>query len=136
LRVKWYWEEPGWDDKALEATLDEAVARGDVTLPEWRYPPPKHYLNFSPEQRIRGWQKTWAAIRMRLIPRPSQCSVCLTSRGRMQMHAEDYTRPLNAKPICPACHRSLHMRFRAPEQWAERVKRYSFPEAWFHLEQD
>ena len=131
MTVKWYWEEPDWDDKALETILDEAIVRGEVTLPEWRYPPPKTYLNFTPEQRIRGWQKTWASIRLGLIPRPLQCSICLTDRGRMQMHAEDYTRPLNAKPICPGCHRSLHMRFSRPEQWEERRQRYGSGSCWF-----
>ncbi len=131
MTVKWYWEEPGWDDKALETILDEAIARGEITLPEWRYPPPKTYLSFTPEQRICGWQKTWAAIRLGLIPRPSRCSICLTNQGRMQMHAEDYTRPLNAKPICPACHRRLHMRFRSPEQWRLLVFKHAYSQAWF-----
>ena len=128
---EWYWDAPDWDDKQLEAELDSAVAAGRIKLPIWKYPPLKPYLTFSPEQRIRGWQKTWAAIKLGIIPRPAKCSVCGTTRGTIQMHSEDYTRPLNAKPICAACHRSLHLRFIQPDQWRKRVCRFEEEGSWF-----
>lgn len=129
-KKQWYWDNPEFDDKALERQVEAAFAAGTFKKPVWRYPAPKSYNGFSGEQRVAGWTKTWAGVRMGLIPPPRQCSVCLV-KGRMQMHAEHYDHPLLAKPICPSCHRSLHMRFRAPEQWLRRVEKYGGCGQWF-----
>src|SRR3954468_710884 len=52
------------------------------------------------------------------------CAMCGDPRPpKMQIHAEDYSRPFRweppaAYPVCARCHSRLHFRFKAPERWS------------------
>lgn len=116
---------------ALDKRLDNALAAGAVSLPTWRWPEPKPYNGFTGAERIRGWQRTWAAVAAGILPKPHRCSICGTEQGRIELHTENYTRPLEAKPVCRACHRSLHRRFQDPDQWHRRVKQFGDGTKWF-----
>lgn len=126
----WYWERSSFDDQMLERLVDANIASGQIVRPDWKWKLPKTYNGFSGEERVRGWQKVKVAIALGLIPKPEMCSICLRSPAG-QMHSEDYSRPLLAKPICPRCHRILHRRFKSPEIWSGLVFRYSYDGAWF-----
>lgn len=127
----WHWQQPGWDDQLVERMVDDAIAQGRVTPPEWVWPLTKPYNGASGEQRVLGWQKVKVAMTMRLMPWPKQCSICLVSGKGMQYHNENYFRPLQAKPICPGCHRTLHRRYREPRPWRMLVARCNYEGAWF-----
>lgn len=131
--VSWHWEDPSFDDLAVEAKVISLVAKGKATWPLWRWPVRDHWYNgASPQRRIIGWQKVWLACRLELIPYPRTCSICL-STDHAQYHNENYFRPLQAKPICPGCHRKLHRRFHDPEPWSALIALHSenYPGAWF-----
>ena len=127
----WYWEHPDWDDLALEAKVDSAVQQGLVLAPDWKWKAPNSYNGYSGEARIAGWKKVKIAVKLGLLPKPDQCSVCLSSPAG-QFHNENYDRPLTAKPICPSCHRILHQRFRYPSSWSCLLQLYQRPGAWFN----
>lgn len=129
-KVVWYWQVPDWDDQAIEQVVREALADGTIRRPAWNWKLPRNYNGFTAEQRIAGWQIVKAAISLKLIPYPSRCSICLKSPAG-QMHNEDYSRPILAKPICPSCHRILHQRFKYPDTWDALQQLHGYPGAWF-----
>lgn len=128
----WHWEQPGFDDLAIQKAVEEMVASGRAKFPTWNYPVPGPYNGCTGLERIEGWQRVWLAVRTGLIPSPTTCSVCL-AHGKMQYHNEDYTRPLQAKPICPSCHKIIHSRFKNPKGWLQLVARVRRPHhrMWF-----
>ena len=125
-----YWLDADWDDRQIETKVDQAIQCGRASAPPWKWKLPKTYNGFSGEQRIAGWQKVKVAIKLGLIPAPHTCSICLSSPAG-QMHNEDYSRPLLAKPICPSCHRILHQRVKYPETWKSLQQLHGYPGAWF-----
>lgn len=128
--MKWHWEQPGWDASAVQRKVEEMVERGQRKWPVWRWPTPGPYNGCSGEVRIEGWQRVWLAVKTGLIPAPTVCSVC-GSKLRVQYHNEDYTRPLEAKPICANDHRTLHQRFRSPQPWLALVEAHAYDGCWF-----
>ena len=73
---------------------------------------------------------------MGLIPKALRCSVCDTAEGRIDYHAEDYSRPLRVAPICMKCHMALHNRLRGggyAESWKRRVHSYADGTKWFEF---
>ena len=50
--------------------------------------------------------------------RPTTCCVCGASKGRIDLHLEDYTKPIEGIiPLCYRCHMMVHCRFRAGVSW-------------------
>lgn len=79
------------------------------------------YNGFSSNERAKVGRIQLAAIRDGSFPTPKQCELCLQTTGQMQLHNEDYSKPLeDAHPICRACHGALHARFMNPERWTKR----------------
>ena len=126
----WYWLSPDWCDLKIEQFARSAIAEGTVRAPQWRWKAPKAYNGFSGEERIAGWQIVKVAIKLKLIPYPSRCSICLKSPAG-QMHNENYARPIQAKPICPSCHRILHQRLKHPARWQKLQELHGYTGAWF-----
>lgn len=126
-----------WDDRSVEHAVDEAIALKltSVKKPSMKLGP---YNDFSGDVRVLADWKVKVAIELKLIPRPTRCSVCNKSTGRIDYHAEDYSRPLRVAPICQGCHLSLHHRLRGAgyaESWKRRVGQYGDGTKWFeHLE--
>lgn len=126
-----------WDDRSVEEAVDEAIALKltSVKKSSMKLGP---YNGFSGEVRVLADWKIKVAVELKLIPRPTRCSVCNKSTGRIDYHAEDYGRPLRVAPICQGCHLSLHNRLRGAgyaESWRRRVGQYGDGTKWFeHLE--
>lgn len=130
-RPAWHWEDDHWNAGAVQGLVEAAVAAGLQKYPEWRCARLADYQGFSHEQRIEGWKRVWVAQRMGLLPRPFVCSVCLRQTQRGHYHCEDYSRPLDAKPICQRCHLALHNRFRSPARWVKLVSPIAAPGCWY-----
>lgn len=127
--IRWHWLEPDWDDREVQKIVQCAFDNG-YKIPQWMYPPLPSYNGASGEQRVRGWQYSRAARWMKLIPQPTMCSIC-GKTGRLQYHNENYFRPLQVKPVCHGCHRTLHRRFKQPAPWLILVSRFGYKGAWF-----
>lgn len=117
-----------WDDRDLERQVDQLVADG-FPIPRWGWPVLGYYNGVSGRDRILGWQKAQVAKRSGLLGWPQMCSIC-GNRNNLQMHNENYYRPLNGRPICKSCHYVLHRRFKAPTAWLNLSARYAFAGAW------
>jgi hypothetical protein len=126
----WHWDAEGWNDRAVEFEVVTAVNKGLIKPRVWSWPVLKAYNGSSGEERIRGWQKTWAGIHLKLIPPPRTCSIC-GSRRAVQYHNEDYLRPMNAKPVCSTCHKVLHKRFSNEGTWLRLVRDCEYDGCWF-----
>lgn len=127
----WHWENVDWDAERALRMVEASVASGSEEYPQWRYPPLKPYLGYSGQQRVAAWQRIWVARRLGLMPAPTCCSICRRLTARGQYHNEDYSRPLDAKPVCPRCHFAVHLRFNAPERWNALVLTFATPGCWF-----
>jgi hypothetical protein len=80
------------------------------------------YNGFTSSERARVGRQQAEAIRSGSFPAPTQCELCLTTTGQMQLHNEDYSRPFaDAHPICRTCHFALHARFTYPARWERRT---------------
>lgn len=104
----------------VEKMVCDLLNAGTIKPRSWSWPMLGPYNGNSGEERVVGWQKTWAGVYAKLIPTHRTCSIC-GSTETVQNHNEDYLRPLNAKPICGACHKVLHRRFSAPRPWLQLV---------------
>lgn len=61
----------------------------------------------TPEQRRKDSCRSYAGVyKRRGVLRPEPCEACGSSA--VEMHHEDYTRPLDVIWLCRACHLSLH----------------------------
>lgn len=132
LRRMWHWKQSNWDSPAAERAVEQAAAAKRVCYRSWRWPPLKTYRGFSSEERIRGWQKVWAARELGILPAPTRCSICLSACAG-QYHSEDYSRPLDAKPVCRRCHIILHQRFQRPQIWEALVSAQNGRCGWFRV---
>lgn len=122
-----------WDDRAVEAAVDEAIISRRTKVPpsRMRLAP---YNGYSGELRNVADRKIKIAIELGLIPKAGQCTVCGTTEGRIDYHNEDYSRPLQTVAICQKCHLALHNRFRSPgfaSSWQKLVKAYGDGSKWF-----
>jgi hypothetical protein len=76
------------------------------------------YNGFGPRIRNESWVWLKAALDAGTIPPPSRCSACGESRGQIDYHTEDYSRPFGphiyAHELCFRCHMCIHARFRNP----------------------
>lgn len=129
-RQNWHWLAEDWCDLEIEAYVEAEIASGNVTPPEWKWRIPATYNGADGNVRVTGWKKVKVAISLGLLPPPNTCSICLRSPAG-QMHNEDYSRPLKAKPICFSCHRTLHGRFKNPVRWDRLLERHAHVGAWF-----
>jgi hypothetical protein len=123
-----------------------------LQLRQWRWPLPRWYNGFSPQERVRGWQAAWWLIDNGHIPHPDTCSItgkkgrepgeCLRAStnpaGRrgggtaFAYHNENYYDPFELYPISPEAHRLLHRRFYDPKPWQALVEEHSRTgEEWF-----
>ncbi|RYF80469.1 MAG: hypothetical protein EOO29_13825 [Comamonadaceae bacterium] len=124
---------PAWDDQTVEQQVDAAIAAGRTAI---RRSSMKigAYNGYSGETRLIADRKIKVAIELGLIPKPNECSVCASTSGRIDYHAENYARPLLVAPICQKCHLALHNRLRGggyAESWKRRVAQYGDGTKWF-----
>ena len=84
------------------------------------------YNGFGPKIRDESYYWMKDLIRQGKIPPPSQCEACGETRGQLDYHAEDYSRPfgphLYAHQLCFRCHMMLHIRFRVPDRWRRYIE--------------
>ena len=81
----------------------------------------REYNGFSSNERAKVGKLQLEAIRSGKFPKPTVCELCGTTEGQLQLHNEDYSKPLeDAHPICRSCHLALHVRFTNPERWEKR----------------
>jgi hypothetical protein len=79
------------------------------------------YNGFSSSERAKVGKIQQEAIRNGSFTAPEVCELCQQSKGQLQLHNEDYSKPFeDAHPICRACHLALHVRFNNPERWEKR----------------
>jgi len=128
-RPVFHYDEPGWDDRHVEAKVDALIADG-FTLPPNRYPLLKDYNGATGQERRTGGGKWTVALLNKLVPLPTLCSICLSTRN-LQNHNENYFRPCAARPLCKRCHFMLHRRFRAPHSWLTHAHQHHYEGAWF-----
>ncbi len=131
---EFHWMLPGWDDRFVQVQAEAAIREGRQTPPAWTWPRMQTYNGYDHEARVRGWQILTVAQRLCLVPWPRRCSICGTTVGQLQSHAEDYSRPCDARPVCQSCHRKIHRRHKEPETWRAHIeacsKFWSVP-MWF-----
>lgn len=125
-----------WNDREVERAVDEAIFNGRTRVPRSRMSIGS-YNGFPPEVRLLADRKIKVARELGLIPPASKCSVCGAVQGRIDYHAEDYSRPLLVAPICMRCHMALHNRTRSPgyaRTWQKIVDAHGDGSRWFeHL---
>ncbi len=122
-----------WDNRVVEQAVNEAIASRTtkVRRSSMKLGP---YNGFSGDERVSADHKIKVAVALGLIPKASDCSVCGSTSGRIDYHAEDYSRPLRVAPICQKCHMSLHNRLRGggyAESWKKRVAEHGDGTKWF-----
>ncbi|HEY1229550.1 MAG TPA: hypothetical protein VGF26_19765 [Ramlibacter sp.] len=125
--------ETPWNDQDVERAVDEAISSGrtrvgrsSMTLGA--------YNGFPAEVRLTADRKIKVALELGLIPPAKKCSVCGNVQGRIDYHAEDYSRPLLVAPICMKCHMALHNRSRSPgyaRNWQRIVIAHGDGSRWF-----
>lgn len=62
----------------------------------------RKYRKLYPD-RYRARLRVGAAVRSGKLIRPKRCQKC-KSRGRVEAHHQDYSRPLDVQWLCTACH--------------------------------
>lgn len=62
------------------------------------------------QQRCKAWELVKNSIEKNVLQRPSECVQC-KKRCIPEAHHEDYSRPLQLKWLCRACHRKLHRKY-------------------------
>jgi hypothetical protein len=122
-----------WDDQAVQQEVEKAIqdGRARVRRSSMKLGP---YNGFPGHIRAEADWKIKVAIDLGLVPAPTVCSVCGGSHGRMDYHAEDYSRPLRMAAICQSCHMALHNRLRSPgfaKSWQQRVQAHGDGTKWF-----
>jgi hypothetical protein len=100
-----------------------------MTLPKWSGGPVGPYNGFTPDERLRHWQKAVILRRLGRFPNPSACAVCGTDK-RVGWHSEHYYDLTRCIGLCWPCHMALHRRFARPQGWARRVALSTAPPAW------
>lgn len=83
-------------DPSVRGGLD--MATEEFTTPSWR-----RYHDRFPE-RIRAGQLVTRAIARGDLVRPRVCSACRSGDVVIQGHHDDYSKPLQVRWLCPACH--------------------------------
>lgn len=130
VRTVFYFEQPGWDDRAIEADLRIAYGLGQIIFPQPRYALLKAYNGASGEERRFGGNLYYAGVNKGIIPKGRECTVC-RGKNSLGAHNENYFRPCNARPVCQSCHRLLHRRFWQPNPWLAVAFQHKYPGAWF-----
>lgn len=124
-----------WNDIEVEKLVDEAIASGRTKIKRSSMRIGA-YNGFSREVRLEADRKIKIALELQLIPPARQCCICGKQEGRIDYHAEDYSRPLKVAPICQSCHMALHNRKRGPgyaSSWERRIKQYGDGTSWFEF---
>jgi hypothetical protein len=125
-----------WDDGEVEEAVDLAIATGRTRVGRSSMTIGS-YNGFPPEIRLLADRKIKVAQELGLIPPATKCSVCGVEQGRIDYHAEDYSRPLRVAPICMKCHMALHNRSRSSgyaKSWQRLVDIHGDGTRWFeHL---
>jgi hypothetical protein len=125
--------QPPWNDIEVERSVDQAIASGRTRIRKssMRIGP---YNGFTREARLIADRKIKVAIELGLIPPATKCSICPSEEGRIDYHAEDYSRPLIVAPICMKCHMALHNRNRSEgyaRSWQKLVAAHGDGTRWF-----
>jgi hypothetical protein len=83
------------------------------------------YNGFGPKIRSDSFVWMKAGIAAGEIPAPCRCQACGETRGHIDYHTEDYSRPFGPHiygfELCFRCHMMLHVRFRRPQDWFRYV---------------
>src|SRR5947209_6943822 len=84
------------------------------------------YNGFGPKVRDESYAWLKLGIASGTIPPPARCSACGETRGQIDYHTEDYSRPFGphiyAHELCFRCHMALHSRFRNPGVWSRYIE--------------
>ena len=84
------------------------------------------YNGFSPKLREDSWAWLKAELAAGRVPPPARCEACGETRGQLDYHTEDYSRPfgphIHAHQLCFRCHMALHSRFRQPSVWIRYIE--------------
>lgn len=97
-----------------------------------------HYNGWNGEERLAVLPILDAAVAAGTLAPPTRCSICLMSGSSdwrasdaIVFHDEDYSRPLDAYPVCKPCHRLIHLRFWRVDEWEQLVAQNTREGAWF-----
>lgn len=94
-------------------TVDEILKMAQdagLPLPEWRWKELKPYNGFLHEERVKGWQASKLAVKMKLIPDANdlKCEICEAQHPvNLSYHSEDYSK-LAHHVVCKSCHFKIH----------------------------
>jgi hypothetical protein len=96
------------------------------------------YNLFSGKERTAADRWLNKAAKSGMLVWPTRCSICgahsgRTGPGKIQIHLEDYRRPIEFYSCCVSCHQALHNRFRTPERWRGKLAKYARDGSWFML---
>jgi hypothetical protein len=79
------------------------------------------YNGFGPKIRDESYDWMKREIAEGRVKPPSRCSACGETRGHIDYHTEDYSRPFGphiyAYELCFRCHMMVHARFRMRHRW-------------------
>lgn len=80
------------------------------------------YNGFSGDLRSKVDHIQKSAIAAGVMVFRRACELCGQEGAHIQLHNEDYTKPLEgAHPICVECHMRLHRRFSMPNRWLNHL---------------
>lgn len=60
------------------------------------------------KEKIKAHDAVKRAIKKGTLIRPKVCSSCGKHTTSIELHHEDYSRPLEVVPLCILCHKRLH----------------------------
>jgi hypothetical protein len=84
------------------------------------------YNGFGPKIRAESFAWMKARIASGAVPPPRECQACGETRGHIDYHTEDYSKPfgphIHAYELCFRCHMICHLRFRKPDVWLRYIE--------------
>ena len=84
------------------------------------------YNGFSGAVRQASFDWMKAEIAAGRLRPASRCQACGETRGHIDFHTEDYSKPwgphIYAHEFCFRCHMALHARFRQPDVWRRYIE--------------
>ena len=93
-------------------------------LPRASYSGDNSYNGFLAAERKKTDQVMQVLRRRGFLKTDTGCALCGTKQ-RVGFHSEDYFDPFATIQICMPCHMALHLRFKSPRRWFDRLSQFA-----------